>query len=149
MATGGNSTIGKSRKVFVDAGKLKVKLEKGKYEDRQVTLVMSQEHAELIGAKFTASPPAAKTIVHKKGKMAGRSFKRAVSDSLTKVKYRIGYLVGRDKTTGKPKVQWVGLHIPEGLNTQQVVEIIRRRFSKKPVLFETPAGVRTRFVSTK
>lgn len=139
-------------KVYVNMGKIPgKKKEDGKPDNSDLVVAMSEEFAILVGATYTRVTPEQRTVTFKKGKLAGRSYKREIPITLTHVRYRLGYVAGiRTNTTTKKKeavIRWVPLTIPSGTDLKVMLGVVRKNFKKRPVFLETPSGNRTRFVS--
>jgi hypothetical protein len=136
--------------VLVNLGQLPRRQADGKtIKNETIFIVMSKLFADIAGATYSTKMETKKVKVTK-GKLKGREKTVAVSNKASKAKYWLGYVVGIDRTgkKPKPKIKWVPLNIPNGVNTLEVLKAIRK-FKKRPVFFKTQDGVTTRFVDNK
>jgi hypothetical protein len=139
----------KTSKVFVSIGVVPARKKKGTKEVTEAYerfLVMTEEQALFVGVPFKRFPPAPITVKRRDGK----TFTREVATTITKVRYRLGYVLPPKRIDGRlfPNIKWVPLHIPKGLDLSSVLKIVRGKFNKKPTYFQTD-GSTTQFVNVK
>jgi hypothetical protein len=140
-----------SNKVFVNGGKSPVRQADGTILNEDVIIVISEELAKYIGASYTVAAPAPKKILIKNGALKGRTITREHSVKVQGVKYELGYrskiIVKKGAKRTEPKVKWIPIHIPSGINLRTFLRIIANKFSRKPALLKTPSGKTTAFVN--
>jgi hypothetical protein len=137
-------------KVYVPLGKVPIRRSDGTVGTEERHLIMSELQAKITGATYTKKTPAP-TTVRKKG---GGTFTREVPLQVTRVRYRLYYVIGtkqanvNGKSKKVPSFAIVPLTIPEGMSFKQILTIVRTKWKKKPTHVETPSGLKTRFVAT-
>jgi hypothetical protein len=140
---------GKSNKVYISLGKITKKFKDDEGKDRQRTdeefLVINENLAKLTGAAYVTTPPKPKIVTTKKGK----TYEVEQSVSQIRTKFKVGYVAGTDKVKKKAIIKWVGIPIPAGVTTKQMLEVLRTKFPKKPVYFKSGDGITQRFISAK
>jgi hypothetical protein len=149
----GVSTKTKSSKVYISIGKITTKNDKGQNKTEEKFICLAENLAILVGATYTKTSPQPKVVRITKGKLAGRSYTKEVPITLTRVRYRLGYVTGTrqvkegNKTRKEAVITWVPLNVPEGTNLKTMLQIVRTKFKKKPVFLDSPEGNRTRFIA--
>ncbi len=136
-----------TQKAFIDLGKVPIVQADGSTKQEQEYVVISEDLAKYIGAKYTTVSPAPKQVTTK-GK---KTFTREVSVRAAGRPHKIGYA---DGTTGtaksrKVKIKWVTIHIPKGAKLRTYIDALMSKVTKKPVYLKMPSGKVTRLLATK
>jgi hypothetical protein len=138
-------------KVYVPLGKVPIRRGDGTVGTEERHLIMSELQAKLTGATYTKKLPAPITV-RKKG---GGTFTREVPLQVTRVRYKLYYVIGTKTVTINgvakkvPAFATVPLTIPQGMSFKQILQIVRTKWKKKPTHVETPSGLKTRFTASK
>lgn len=140
----------KSNKVFVLIGKILVKGADGKSTSQDKYLVMSEELAKFVGAKYLSKPPDDKKFIIQKGTLKGRVVTRSQSVAVSGRPYALGYrstaVVKKGATRTEAKVKWIPIHVPVGVTLRDFLKAVTK-FTKKPAFLRTPSGNSTAFVN--
>ena len=145
------ATKKKSNKVFVPIGKVLIKGTDGKSKAQDKYIVMSEDLAKFVGAKYLSKPPEDKKIIIQKGALKGRTILRSQSVAITGSPYALGYrstaVVKKGATRTEAKVKWIPIHVPIGVSLRDFLTVVTTKFSKKPAFLRTPSGKSTAFVN--
>jgi alkyl sulfatase BDS1-like metallo-beta-lactamase superfamily hydrolase len=135
-------------KAFIDIGKVPILGPDGKTTHLiQEYVIVGEDAAKYMGAKYTTVSPPPRKITTKSGK----TYTREVAVGVTGVPHKLGFVEG---TTGtgkarKIKIKWVTIHIPKGAKLRTYIAAFRILVKKKPSLLKMPSGKSTRLFDTK
>lgn len=138
------TTKKKLNKAFISLGKIKGN--DGK--DEEEYLVISEDLAKFMGAKYSTTPPVPKKVTTKIGGQT-RIVERQHSVAITGRKYELGYVQGTKavksgKTVTKKaviKIKWVAIYCPYNMNTRKFINAVISKLTKKPGFLRMPSGI--------
>ena len=130
-------------KAFISIGKVSRKNSNGVVESVEEYIVMSEDRARFIGAKYTLTPPPPKTIKITKGKSAGRSYTKEYAATIDGHKYILGYNNGLTGTAPKVKVRikWVSFYVPRSVTLKLFLSIIGTKTTRQATKLKMPSGI--------
>jgi hypothetical protein len=131
-------------KAFISIGKIKKKDSKGVLHDQDTYIVLPEDNALFVGATYSKTPPAGKTITITKGKRAGKTYTKEAATYRSGTKYQFGYPNGTTGTgTGQNqpvKYKWISFYVPRHVNLSQFLSIIFTKITRKPDKLRMPSG---------
>jgi hypothetical protein len=133
----------KKLKAFISLGKIARKNSKGTVKSVDEYIVMAEDQARFIGAKYTTTPPAPRTIRITKGKSAGRSYTKEYAATIDGHVYALGYANGFTGSVPnlKVKIKWVSFYLPRSVNLKLFLSLIYIKTTKQALKLKMPSGV--------
>jgi hypothetical protein len=143
--------MAKNSKAFISLGAIPKKNSNGVVASVAEYIVMPEANAKFIGATYSLNTPPPTTVKVTKGKLAGRTYTKEYSASISGTKYQLGFANGNKVVANKTvqKVRWISFFTPRSVNTRLFLSLIFTKISKQPIAFRTPDGVTTKLTLTK